>query len=129
MKTQLTKFMGILVGIGLTACGGRVANLTPATTALDSKLSCSHLFGEYENNNKRLVELTGERGDKPLHNVGTLLFVSPLFLNLSSAEKEEAESIYLRQQNLEGLLQAKTCPQSDVIEAAKVAAESEATPK
>ena len=103
-------------------------NLTPATTALDSQLSCSHLFGEYENNNKRLVELTGERGDKPLHNVGMLL-VSPLFLNLSSAEKEEAESIYLRQQNLEGLLQAKTCPQSDVIEAAKVAAESEATPK
>jgi len=128
MKTQLKKFMGILVGIGLTACGGRVANLTPATTALDSKLSCSHLFGEYENNNKRLVELTGERGDKPLHNVGMLL-VSPLFLNLSSTEKEEAESIYLRQQNLEGLLQAKTCPQSDVIEAAKVAAESEATPK
>ena len=125
MKTQLTKFIICFVGIGLSACGGRVANLTPATTALDSKLSCSHLFGEYENNNKRLVELTGERGDKPLHNVGTLLFVSPLFLNLSSAEKEEAESIYLRQQNLEGLLQAKTCPQSDVIEAAKVAAESE----
>ena len=128
MKIQLTKFIICFIGIGLSACGGRVVNLTPATTALDSQLSCSHLFGEYENNNKRLVELTGERGDKPLHNVGMLL-VSPLFLNLSSAEKEEAESIYLRQQNLEGLLQAKTCPQSDVIEAAKVAAESEATPK
>lgn len=125
MKTQLTKFIICFVGIGLSACGGRVANLTPATTALDSQLSCSHLFGEYENNNKRLVELTGERRDKALYNAGVFLVVNPLFINLSSSEKEEAESISLRQKNLEGLLQAKTCPQSDVIEAAKVAAESE----
>ena len=126
MKKQITKIAGLMAGICLAACGGRVANLTPTTTALDSKLSCTHLFGEHQNLDKRLAELTGERGDKPLHNVGMLL-TSPLFLDLSGAQKEEGASILKRQERLGELMQSKSCAQFDVIEAAKAAAEREAT--
>lgn len=107
LKTSLVFFAAVTV---LGACGGRVADPISVSNSWDSELSCSHLQGEYQNHDKRLVELTGERKDKPMHNVGMLLS-SPLFLDLSQAQKYEAEAIYKRQERLRSIMKNKPCAQ------------------
>ena len=97
----------------LAGCGGRVAAPVALENSFDSKLSCSHLNGEYSNNQKRLVELTGERKDKPIHNVGMLL-TSPLFLDLSQAQKEEIQAIYDRNENITALMLSRECDMSGI---------------
>jgi len=93
----------------LMGCGGRVANLVPTQSPLDQNLSCLHLKGEKANHISRLAELTGERDDKVMNNLGMLL-VSPLFLDLSGTEKAEAEAIYKRNQRIDELAVLKNCP-------------------
>lgn len=98
-----------MIGLmALSACGGRVANIIEADNILDSKFSCTHLKGEFENHDKRLVELLGERDDKGMHNFG-MLITSPLFLDLSTAQKDEAESIAKRQERLTELMSTRAC--------------------
>jgi len=75
---------------------------------VDARLSCSHLSGEYNNNGKRMVELVGEEGNRGRDNLG-LLLVSPLFLDLSSTQKDEVEAINLRQGKLIQLMNNKGC--------------------
>lgn len=119
MKKLITFLSLVLAGSALAACGGRVAQPTAVSNSWDSKLSCSHLYGEYQNHDKRLVELTGERKDKPMHNVGMLLS-SPIFLDLSQAQKEEAKAIYDRQERLRGIMQTKSCAQYKTIKPTEV---------
>jgi len=123
MGNNVKRFTSIFTMMMLAACGGRVANLTSATNPWDNELSCSHLHGEYKNHDKRLVELTGERGEKGLSNAGMLL-VSPLFLDLSQTEKQEAQAIAARQETLDTLMQGKSCPQYTEIQAARDLADS-----
>ena len=94
---------------GLVGCGGRTANLIEVSNAYDADLSCTHLSGEYDNNNKRLVELVGERSDKVANNIGTVLFISPLFIDLSQAQKREATALAERNERLSSLGAAKSC--------------------
>lgn len=110
MKNFVTALTLIVSSTVFAACGGRVAQPTAVSNSWDSQLSCSHLYGEYQNHDKRLVELTGERKDKPMHNVGMLLS-SPIFLDLSKAQKEEAKAIYDRQVRLRDIMQNKSCAQ------------------
>ncbi|MEP3889560.1 MAG: hypothetical protein ABJN69_03775 [Hellea sp.] len=105
LSTYLTLFAAVAV---LGGCGGRVAKPISVATAFDSELSCSHLHGEYQNHDKRLVELTGERKDKTMHNVGMFLS-SPIFLDLSQAQKYEAQAIYKRQERLRDIMKNKSC--------------------
>lgn len=98
----------VVVSLTLLACGGRVAKPIAEKNSWDSQLSCSHLFGEYKNHDKRLVELTGESKDKPVHNLGMLLS-SPLFLDLSKSQQYEATAIYKRQARLKSIMKTKQC--------------------
>lgn len=119
MKHKITILGFILASGMLAACGGRVAQPIAVSNSWDAKLSCSHLYGEYQNHDKRLVELTGERKDKPMHNVGMLLS-SPLFLDLSQAQKEEAKAIYNRQERLSSIMQNKSCTQYQSLQRAEI---------
>lgn len=95
--------------LSLSACGGRVAKPVPLETSLDARLTCAHHAGEYENNIKRLEELTGESREAFTNNLGFLL-VSPLFLDFSSTRRDETEAIIARNQRLEALMAEKDCP-------------------
>ena len=108
LKTSLVLFAAATVLVG---CGGRVAEPISASNSWDNELSCLHLYGEYQNHDKRLVELTGERKDKTMHNVGMFLS-SPIFLDLSQAQKYEAQAIYKRQERLRSIMQNKSCAQN-----------------
>jgi len=110
MINTTSKLTIIIAALGLASCGARTANLTPLTTSLDSKLSCTHLNGEYQNLDKRIIELTDERDSRRINNVG-LLLSSPLFLDLSGTEKKEATSIVERQEQLRVLMQSRSCPE------------------
>ena len=136
MVLKFTILTIALTGFCLSACAtsnnnGRAAKLTKQVNSWDSKLSCSHLFGEYKNNNERLVELKGERGAKLGQNVALLTFNAALFesayagIDFSGSEKKEAKSIISRQTVLLSYMKNKTCPEFDEIEAAKLAAEAE----
>lgn len=108
------KFGCAAVSLILVACGGRVANPITEKNTWDSQLSCSHLNGEYQNHDKRLAELTGERKDKPIHNVGMLLS-SPLFLDLSKAQQQEATAIYKRQAHIKTIMNSKGCSEAETL--------------
>jgi len=99
-----------ILGISLLmmGCGGRVANPVKAQNDHDKLLTCSHLNGEKTNLDKRLIELVGETKDKGPNNLG-MLMVSPLFLDLSQTEKEEAKAIDDRKIVLAKLMDDKDC--------------------
>lgn len=96
------------ISLGLCACGGRAAQPVSSVGQFDSQLSCAHLKGEFENNEKRLVELVGERGERSRDNLGMLL-ISPLFLDLSDTQKTEASAIDIRQEKLLEILKVRSC--------------------
>lgn len=104
----------ILTILSLTGCGGRVARPVAVAHPLDEQLSCAHLAGEYDNNNKRLTELTGEKQERTEANVGFLL-VSPLLLDLSDTLREEATAIAARNVRLTELMEVQDCPQPPAI--------------
>lgn len=106
----LKRFIGIIaLSVTLIGCGGRAAKPITITNDFDNQLSCSHLNGEYNNNLFRLEELTGESRDKFSNNAGMLL-VSPLFLDFSQTQKQEAEALLARNERIEQLLAARACP-------------------
>lgn len=92
----------------LGACGGRVAQPVETVRAVDTRLSCDHLQGEFNNNLKRLQELTQERRSAEANNVGWLLG-GPLFMDLSDTERQEATAILSRNERLTYLMKQKKC--------------------
>ena len=92
----------------VASCGGRVAHPVSLEKDYDDRLSCAHLAGEYENNTKRLEELTGESREKFSNNLG-LLISSPLFLDFSDTIKQETQAIVARNLRLQALMEEKGC--------------------
>ncbi len=111
------RWISVLFAFVLTACGGRVANPVALERSFDDQLSCSHYVGELENNIKRLSELTGESNDKARDNLG-LLISSPLFLDFSTTQKDEAAAILARNERLRELMAAKDCVLEEAVAAA-----------
>ena len=99
----------------MAACGGRVAQPVMLQTSLDENLSCTHLSGEYDNNTKRLVELVGEREGKAAKNIGTALFVNPIFLDLSQSQKQEVAALDARNERLIMLGSLRECKFVDIL--------------
>lgn len=94
--------------LAAAACGGRVAKPVLVESALDARLSCEHLKGEFENNRKRLAELQGEKKESSRNNAGFLV-ASPLFLDTQGALKEEAEALVRRNERLTSLMTERNC--------------------
>ncbi|WAC48584.1 hypothetical protein OVA03_01210 [Asticcacaulis sp. SL142] len=92
----------------LSGCGGRVAVPVQVFKDVDAQLTCDHLQAEYNNNIRRVGELTGESSDKVRDNIG-LLLVSPLFLDLSGTQKTEVTALHERNKRLQGLSAQKQC--------------------
>lgn len=92
----------------LAGCGGRVAKPVLAETPLDARLSCEHLKGEYDNNEKRLAELQVEKKESSRNNAGFLV-TSPLFLDTQAALKTETDAILLRNDRLKTLMLERGC--------------------
>jgi hypothetical protein len=109
------RFALVLLSLVLASCGGRVANPVALESGFDDRLSCAHLSGEYQNNIKRLAELTGEGEDKSSNNAG-LLISNPLFLDFSGTLKREAEAILARNDRLLTLMAEKDCPGAASVE-------------
>lgn len=98
----------LLAAAVLAGCGGRVAEPVAMNTAIDDRLSCTHLAAEERSNQSRLNELVGEGDQKVLNNIGMLL-VSPIFLDLSDTLKVESEALLARNQRLSELKLARGC--------------------
>ncbi|MBB6251338.1 hypothetical protein [Nitrospirillum iridis] len=94
--------------VGLSGCGGRVANPVKAVNAYDDQLSCDHLRAELQVNQAHILDLNGERAADRQHNVGQLL-VGPMFIDLSDSEKKEIKALEARDTVLNGYL-AQRCP-------------------
>lgn len=77
-------------------------------SSLDARLSCDHLKGEYDNNQKRLAELQGEKKESGRNNAGFLV-TSPLFLDTQGAFKKETEALNLRNERLKALMSERGC--------------------
>mgnify|MGYP006878990386 CR=1 FL=1 len=109
MKAQLR--YGVLAAaiLAISACGGRKANPVAETQALDTALSCDHVAAEIEVNTARLSDLVGEGHAKERRNLG-MIFVSPLFLDLSNSEQTEAKALEARNRHLESELERRNCP-------------------
>jgi len=105
---------GLSACLLIASCGGRVANPVNATNTYDEKLSCIHLEGEADNNQERLAELSGEKRNKPGENVALVVFVNPVFLDLSPAHKEEMTALFARNKVLLNLLENKNCKQVEL---------------
>lgn len=52
----------ILLGLSLSACGGRTAQPITVASRYDNSLSCNDLETEIEQNNARLQALAAEKG-------------------------------------------------------------------
>lgn len=111
---SVSKFTALtLTGVILAACGGRVANPVALSNDFDASLSCTHLSGELDNNNKRLVEILGERNAKAGRNLGTALFINPIFIDLSQSQKKEATALTARNERIISIGTQKSCPFSE----------------
>ena len=106
------RMVWIVLAVSLGACGGRVAHPVSLENDFDDRLSCTHLSGEFENNLKRLEELTGESKEKFANNLG-LLIASPLFLDFSDTQKREAEALLARNERLQALMTERDCPAAE----------------
>lgn len=112
------RLLSVLVMMGLSACGGRIAQPVAENRAVDTRLSCEHLGGEYDNLGLRASELVGERSQANLENIYWL--TSPLFLDFSGTTGKEMQAIQIRSARLEELMLARGCQDKlDEIEAAK----------
>lgn len=98
--------MGAIVAAG--GCGGRVAKPVLVETTLDARLSCEHLKGEADNNEKRLAELEGEKKESARNNAGFLV-TSPLFLDTQGTFKKESDALILRNERLRTLMAERGC--------------------
>ncbi len=114
------RHLSLFVALLAAGCGGRVAHPLPAQTALDDRLTCAHILGELENNNKRLVELEGEKKQSSVNNAG-LLITSPLFLDTQKTFKTETNALNERIARLNALSLERGCAPA---EAAPLAPES-----
>ncbi len=114
------KNLSLLLAVGLLAgCGGRATMPVNVVNSFDDKLSCTHLQGEFENNQKRLAELRGESSMKGANNLG-MLALNPLagamFLDLSDTQKVEAKAIHDRSLKLIDLMKQRACDDIPVVE-------------
>ena len=102
-------FGAALLALG---CGGRAAHPVDIIQPNDDRLSCAHLAGEHANNEKRLLELREESGAKPAYNAG-MLISSPLLLDFSDTQREEAAALIARNERLESLMAVACKPGED----------------
>jgi hypothetical protein len=98
----------LVVFLLLAGCGGRAAHPVAVNNAYDDRLTCDHLHAERGVNDSKLADLTKERKDANGNNVGTALLEGPLWLDLSGAERTEADALVKRNAVLDGLI-AKRC--------------------
>ena len=105
MKFTIT----ILGFLCLAGCGGRTAHPVAVNNDYDDRLTCDHLHAERGINGSKLADLTKERKDANANNVGTALFMGPLWMDLSGAERAEADALVKRDAVLDGLI-VKKCP-------------------
>ena len=123
---RLTLLLAAFAATVAAGCGGRVAKPVLTQTALDTRLSCEHLKGEHDNNQKRLAELQGEKKESSRNNAGFLL-TSPLFLDTQGTFKKETEALTLRNERLVSLMTERGC--APLPEAAPAATPAEPQPE
>jgi hypothetical protein len=92
----------------LSGCGGRAAHPVAINNDYDDRLTCDHLHAERAVNDAKLADLVKERKNDNSNNVGIAL-IDPLFLDLSGAERKEADALAKRNAVLDGLI-GKKCP-------------------
>jgi hypothetical protein len=108
----MKKMLFLLPFLCLAGCGGRVAHPVAATNDYDDRLSCDHLRAERGVNDSKLADLTQERKNAETNNVGQAL-AGPLFIDLSSSERTEADALVKRNAVLDQLIARKCTAQGD----------------
>lgn len=108
----------LLISIGATlvsGCGGRQANPVDEQTALDTRMGCEHIRGEYSVNQARIAELSQESGRGNDTNAALVAAVAVggvanlMFLDLSDTMRRETDALQRRNQRLQGLASERSC--------------------
>ena len=121
-KTRKT-FAAILmafavVALPLAGCGGRAANPIAVAHPGDKDMSCDEIEAEMYDMDARARQLMGEESRKTGKNVALgvagLFFLVPLFfMDLSDAERHEAQAMQDRGRHLLRLYNKKDCDDED----------------
>ncbi len=98
----------------LAGCAGRTANPISARQAGDKELTCAEIEGEMEELDKRAKRLLAEQSAKTGKNVawgvaGFIFLPLLLGLDLSDAERQEAQAMQDRHSHLSRLSRKKEC--------------------
>ena len=105
---MMTRTLTLLCFLLLSGCGGRTAHPVAVNNDYDDRLTCDHLHAERGVNDSKLADLTKERKDANANNIGAAVLMGPLWLDLSGAERTEAEALTKRDAVLDALI-AKKC--------------------
>lgn len=103
----------MLIGLTLTGCAGRSAHPVTVRQTGDEGKSCQTLQSELvqiENNIQRLIPETDKSGKNiALGVTGLIVWPAWLFMDLSSAEKEEVNAFRARHDHLITIANSKQC--------------------
>lgn len=111
MKTTIIL---LCLSVILAGCSGRTANPISARQAGDKELTCAEIEGEMEELDKRAKRLLAEQSAKTGKNVAWgvagLIFLPLLIgMDLSDAERQEAQAMQDRHSHLSRLARKKKC--------------------
>ncbi|MEL6977391.1 MAG: hypothetical protein AAGM38_01775 [Pseudomonadota bacterium] len=102
--------------LGLSACGGRVADPVAQRSDLDSRLNCAHLGAEKAANLRRMEDLRDERVDNRIRSVARVpgaIIGNPLsaiaLADPSLAIYEEIDALEARNARIDELIAEKNC--------------------
>lgn len=107
--------LAIFAALAVSGCGGGSANPIATREVGDRDLDCDEIEAEVVDLDARSRRLLGEKSGKTGKNVavgvvGLILFWPALFfLDLSDAEKEEAQAMQDRMRHLQRIANKKDC--------------------
>ncbi|MGI9307184.1 MAG: hypothetical protein ACR2P5_07775 [Gammaproteobacteria bacterium] len=119
MKEKLKKIsaaflLAVFAVLSVSGCGGKTANPISAKEVGDKELDCDEIEAEMSDLDARARRLLGEQSNKTGKNValgvaGWFLLVPWFFMDLSDAERQEAQAMQDRIRHLQRIANKKDC--------------------
>ena len=113
-KLLIMLLLSAFAAMSVAGCGGRAANPIATKEVGDRDLDCDDIEAEMSDLDAQARRLFGEQDNKTGKNValgiaGWFLLVPWFFMDLSSAEKQEAQAMQDRGRHLQRLARKKDC--------------------
>ncbi len=106
--------IAIVMLVFVSGCAGRAANPVAVKEAGDNKMSCEDIVSEMSDLDQRARRLMGEQSSKKGKNIAwgiAGLFLFPLWfgMDLSDAERQDAQAMQDRYRHLDRIYNKKDC--------------------